>query len=118
MTALWVIVLCGVLSIVYGVWATASVLNADAGTPRMQEIAAAIQEGAQAYLKRQYTTIAIVGVVVFALHRACFLGLIVGGRLRDRRDPVGRRRLHRHEHLGARQRAHRAAATHVAGRRA
>ena len=40
MTALWVIVLCGVLSIVYAIWATASVMKSDAGSPRMQEIAA------------------------------------------------------------------------------
>ena len=66
MTALWVIVLCGALSIVYGIWATASVMKADAGNARMQEIAAAMREGAQAYLKRQYTTIAMVGVVIFA----------------------------------------------------
>src|SRR6058998_448997 len=65
MTALWLIVLCGVLSIVYAIWATSSVMSADAGSQRMQEIAAAIAEGAQAYLKRQYMTIAIVGVVVF-----------------------------------------------------
>ena len=65
MTALWAIVLCGALSIVYAIWATASVMKADAGNARMQEIAAAIQEGAQAYLNRQYTTIAIVGVVIF-----------------------------------------------------
>ena len=51
MTALWVIVLCGALSIVYAIWATASVLKADAGNPRMQEIAAAVREGAQAYLQ-------------------------------------------------------------------
>ena len=76
MTALWVIVLCGALSIVYAIWATASVMNADAGNARMQEIAAAVQEGAQAYLKRQYTTIAIVGVVIFAL-LAYFLGWLV-----------------------------------------
>ena len=65
MTALWAIIGCGALSIVYGIWAIQSVMSADAGTQRMQEIAAAIAEGAQAYLKRQYTTIAIVGVVVF-----------------------------------------------------
>src|SRR5436853_5958569 len=65
MTALWLIVLCGELAIVYAVWAIRSVLAADPGSPRMQEIAAAIAEGAQAYLKRQYMTIAIVGVVVF-----------------------------------------------------
>src|ERR1700742_3876350 len=67
MTTLWVIVACGLLSIVYGVWATMSVLNADAGSARMQEISAAVREGAQAYLKRQYTTIAIVGVVIFII---------------------------------------------------
>jgi K(+)-stimulated pyrophosphate-energized sodium pump len=76
MTALWVIVFCGALSIVYAVWATFSVLGADAGTPRMQEIAAAVREGAQAYLRRQYLTIAIVGIVIFAL-LAYFLGLRV-----------------------------------------
>jgi K(+)-stimulated pyrophosphate-energized sodium pump len=76
MTALWVIVLCGALSIVYAIWATSSVLKADAGNPRMQEIAAAVAEGAQAYLKRQYMTIAMVGVVIFAL-LAYFLGTLV-----------------------------------------
>src|ERR1700704_6027554 len=76
MTALWVIVLCGALSIVYAIWATASVMKANAGNPRMQEIAAAVREGAQAYLKRQYMTIGIVGVVIFAL-LAYFLGMLV-----------------------------------------
>src|SRR5712671_1254960 len=65
MTALWAIIGCGLLSIVYGIWAIQSVMSADAGTQKMQEIAAAIAEGAQAYLKRQYMTIAMVGVVVF-----------------------------------------------------
>jgi K(+)-stimulated pyrophosphate-energized sodium pump len=64
--AIWLIVACGALSIVYGIWATRSLLAADAGNARMQEIAGAIQEGAQAYLTRQYTTIALVGVVIFA----------------------------------------------------
>jgi len=76
MTALWLIVLCGALSIVYAIWATSSVLKADAGNPRMQEIAAAVREGAQAYLRRQYTTIGIVGIVIFAL-LAYFLGMLV-----------------------------------------
>src|SRR6478672_4791857 len=76
MTALWVIVLCGALSIVYAIWATSSVLKADAGNARMQEIAAAVAEGAQAYLKRQYMTIGMVGVVIFAL-LAYFLGMLV-----------------------------------------
>src|ERR1700710_2922317 len=76
MTALWVIVLCGALSIVYAIWATVSVMKADAGNPRMQEIAAAVREGAQAYLKRQYMTIGIVGIVIFVL-LAYFLGMLV-----------------------------------------
>ena len=76
MTALWLIVLCGVLSVVYAIWATSSVLSADAGSPRMQEIAAAVREGAQAYLRRQYTTIGIVGIVIFVL-LVYFLGLYV-----------------------------------------
>ena len=76
MTALWMIVLCGALSIVYAIWATTSVLKADAGNPRMQEIAAAVREGAQAYLKRQYMTIGMVGIVIFAL-LAWFLGMLV-----------------------------------------
>jgi K(+)-stimulated pyrophosphate-energized sodium pump len=67
MTMLYVVILCGVLSILYAIWATRSVLASDQGNARMQEISAAIREGAQAYLARQYTTIAIVGVVVFLL---------------------------------------------------
>jgi K(+)-stimulated pyrophosphate-energized sodium pump len=65
MNTLWMIVGCGVLAILYGIWATGSVMRADAGSKKMQEISAAVREGAQAYLKRQYTTIAIVGVVIF-----------------------------------------------------
>jgi K(+)-stimulated pyrophosphate-energized sodium pump len=57
----------GFLSIVYGVWAIRSVMSQDAGNARMQEIAGAVAEGAQAYLKRQYITIGAVGVVLFVL---------------------------------------------------
>jgi K(+)-stimulated pyrophosphate-energized sodium pump len=59
------IILAGLLSVAYGAWATRELMAADAGTERMQEIATAIREGAQAYLKRQYITIAGVGVVIF-----------------------------------------------------
>ncbi|HEX3936191.1 MAG TPA: sodium-translocating pyrophosphatase [Xanthobacteraceae bacterium] len=77
MHTLWAIVLCGALAIVYAIWATRSVLAADAGSEKMQEIAAAIREGAQAYLKRQYSTIAGVGIVVFLIV-SYFLGWLVG----------------------------------------
>ncbi len=76
MTTLWLIVLCGVLALVYAIWATFSVMRADPGNEKMQEIAAAIREGAQAYLRRQYTTIAIVGIVIFLIV-GYFLGWLV-----------------------------------------
>src|SRR3569833_1474128 len=77
MTALWLIVACGALAIIYAIWATISVTKADQGSARMQEIAAAVREGAQAYLRRQYTTIGIVGVVIFVLI-GFSLGWLVG----------------------------------------
>src|SRR6476659_9982276 len=67
MNTLWLIVGCVVLAILYGIWATQSVLSADSGSKRMQEISEAVREGAQAYLKRQYATIGIVGVVIFVI---------------------------------------------------
>src|SRR5438067_1630159 len=76
-TTLWLIVLCGVLAIVYAIWATRSVLQSDAGSARMQEISAAVREGAQAYLRRQYSTIALVGIVIFVIV-GYFLGWLVG----------------------------------------
>nr|MBP9172922.1 sodium-translocating pyrophosphatase [Hyphomicrobiales bacterium] len=66
-STLWLIVLAGALSIVYGIITTRGLLAADAGSARMQEISAAVREGAAAYLKRQYQTIAMVGVVIFVI---------------------------------------------------
>ncbi len=73
----------GLLAIIYGIVTSSQVLGASPGNARMQEIAAAIQEGAQAYLNRQYTTIAIVGVVVaaivaFALGTTAVIGFVTG----------------------------------------
>jgi K(+)-stimulated pyrophosphate-energized sodium pump len=76
MTALWIIVLCGALAVGYAIWAIQSVMKADAGSAKMQEISAAVREGAQAYLKRQYTTIGIVGIVIFLIV-GYFLGWLV-----------------------------------------
>ena len=74
---LLIILACGVLALLYGGWTIRSVLSLSAGNARMQEIAAAIQEGANAYLNRQYTTIAMVGVVIFVL-ASWFLGWQLG----------------------------------------
>ncbi|KRB44370.1 MAG: sodium-translocating pyrophosphatase [Pseudomonadota bacterium] len=61
---LTLVIAAGLLAVLYGIVQTASLLRASPGNARMQEIAAAIQEGAQAYLRRQYTAIAIVGVII------------------------------------------------------
>ncbi|WP_299617371.1 sodium-translocating pyrophosphatase [Pelagibius sp.] len=88
------VLLCGLLALVYGGWATRSVLAAPAGTPRMQEIAAAVQEGAQAYLNRQYRTIAMVGVVIFivlsfALGLKDGIGFLIGAILSGAAGYIG-----------------------------
>lgn len=76
-TVLWFSIGCGVLALLYGIWTSRAVLSASAGNARMQEIAMAIQEGAQAYLNRQYSTIGIVGIVIFGI-LTVFLGIKVG----------------------------------------
>ena len=68
----------GLLAILYGVFTIQSVMSLPAGNDRMKEIAAAIQEGAQAYLNRQYTTIAIAGAAVFVV-LIVVLGLVAAG---------------------------------------
>ncbi|MGQ4272580.1 sodium-translocating pyrophosphatase [Terrihabitans sp. B22-R8] len=86
MLALWGIIAAGTLSIAYGAWTIRSIMAADRGSVRMQEIAGAIQEGAQAYLTRQYTTVAAVGAVIFLvllwlLSLPVALGFVVGAAL-------------------------------------
>ena len=76
-------IVCGVIALAYGVWAARSVLAADAGNARMQEIAGAVQEGARAYLNRQYSTIGIVGVIVtiilvLTLGQYVAIGFVIG----------------------------------------
>nr|VFK54747.1 MAG: K(+)-stimulated pyrophosphate-energized sodium pump [Candidatus Kentron sp. TUN]VFK55222.1 MAG: K(+)-stimulated pyrophosphate-energized sodium pump [Candidatus Kentron sp. TUN]VFK58680.1 MAG: K(+)-stimulated pyrophosphate-energized sodium pump [Candidatus Kentron sp. TUN] len=75
--------LCAVLALIYGAWSVTSILSKPAGNPRMQEIASAIQEGAGAYLNRQYTTIGIVGIVLliiigFVLSWTTAIGFAIG----------------------------------------
>ena len=63
----WFAVGGGIVALLYGIYAIRSVLAAGTGNERMQEIASAIQEGARAYLNRQYMTIGIVGVIIFVI---------------------------------------------------
>src|SRR6202049_4900398 len=75
-SAYFLVIACGLLALAYGWFTSRQVLTANAGTARMQEISSAVQVGAQAYLNRQYRTIAIVGVVVLII-----LGITLGLRV-------------------------------------
>ena len=94
MNAYFVVVAGGVLALLYGIWTTRQVLAANAGTARMQEIAGAVQEGANAYLNRQYTTIAIVGIIIFLILLATLgwrtgVGYLVGAVLSGAAGYIG-----------------------------
>jgi K(+)-stimulated pyrophosphate-energized sodium pump len=92
--AYWLVIGAGVLAILYGLVTSRQVLAANAGSERMQQIAGAIQEGARAYLNRQYTTIAIAGVVIFLILFATLgwraaLGFFVGAVLSGSAGYIG-----------------------------
>ncbi len=94
MTVIPIVILCGVLSVVYAVWTTNSVLDADQGNERMREIAGFIREGAQAYLTRQYLTIAVVGLIVavlawYLLSAMAAIGFLIGAVLSGAAGFVG-----------------------------
>ncbi len=90
----WFAIACGALAVIYGILASRSILAASAGTERMQEISSAIQEGAAAYLNRQYRAIAIVGVVIaiiliFVLNWMVALGFVIGAVLSGATGYIG-----------------------------
>src|SRR6202167_6274668 len=92
--AYWVVILGGVVAVVYGIGTSRMVLSADPGSLRMQEIAAAVQEGAKAYLNRQYRTIAVVGAVIFIILAVTLgwrsgLGFLIGAVLSGAAGYIG-----------------------------
>ena len=91
---LWITLGCALLALVYGIWSVRWVLAKPAGNARMQEIAGAVQEGARAYLNRQYTAIGIVGVVLlvalgFVLDWVTAAGFAVGALLSGAAGYIG-----------------------------
>src|SRR5579885_2738739 len=91
---LWIAIGCAIVAILYGVFSTSWIMKQSSGTERMREIALAIQEGARAYLNRQYSTIAIAGVVLFviigfALNWATAIGFGIGAVLSGAAGYIG-----------------------------
>ena len=76
-STLYLIIIAGLLAILYGYVVSKQILSASPGNDKMQEIASAIQVGARAYLKRQYKTIAIVGIIILVIITYA-LGIWVG----------------------------------------
>jgi len=104
--ALWLAIAAGVIAIVYGLVSVRWILSQPAGSARMQEIAAAIQAGARAYLNRQYTTIAFVGVILFFALGLALAGPLPAALRWARFSPAWP--LYRYVHFGSCQCAHRA----------
>ena len=94
MNVLYAAIGCGVLAVIYGIITRQSVLASSAGSEKMQEIAGAIQEGAQAYLNRQYRAISVVGIVVaiglyFAIGTLATIGFVIGAVLSGMAGYIG-----------------------------
>ena len=83
MNVLAITIACGICALIYGIWAGQRIISSSAGSDKMKQIATAIQEGATAYLNRQYSTITIVGIVVtlilfFSLGLYVSIGFVLG----------------------------------------
>ncbi len=90
----WIALICAIVAILYGVFSTGWIMKQPTGNERMRQIALAVQEGARAYLNRQYSTIAIAGVVLFliigfALHWVTAIGFAVGAILSGAAGYIG-----------------------------